>query len=390
MDDSNSTTDENVALYVHRARVLFTGTSYPTDRTDWRGLFLRHLLHALAKRMDFSFDAWLPPGEIPSNVHRVTSPDDEARLAKLLRSGGIAHQLRTSPLRGILSAFALLRSQRRACSECRAHLYHMNWLQNALSAPRDGRPMLVTALGSDLSLARIPIMKTLLRRAFRGRAVAICPNAEWMIQPLSTIFGDVARICHVPFGIDPDWFRIARAKSNGSPHLWLCVSRLTSAKLGPLLDWSEPYFEQTGRELHLFGPMQESIAIPHWVKYHGPANQQDLRKNWFPRATGLVTLSRHSEGRPQVMLEAMAAGLPILASDMPAHSDFIEHEKTGWLCGDERAFQDGLLAIENTSIGALLGENARDWAQREVGSWEDCAARYAVIYHSLLEGEMSK
>src|SRR3546814_3694855 len=57
-------------------------------------------------------------------------------------------------------------------------LYHINWLQTALPLPDDGKPVLVTVLGNDLNLLRLPFVRTLLRHVFSRRRVAICPNAR--------------------------------------------------------------------------------------------------------------------------------------------------------------------------------------------------------------------
>jgi len=51
--------------------------------------------------------------------------------------------------------------------------------------------------------------------------------------------------------------------------------------------------------------------------YHGPVSPDNLWGKWFPLCSGLITLSHHDEGKPQVMIEAMVAGLPVIASDMP-------------------------------------------------------------------------
>lgn len=67
-----------------------------------------------------------------------------------------------------------------------------------------------------------------------------------------------------PFGVDPQWYTIRRQPEE-SP-CWLVITRLTEKKLGPLFEWSlEPLFRDGRRQLHLFGPMQEQIAIPDWV-----------------------------------------------------------------------------------------------------------------------------
>ena len=84
------------------------------------------------------------------------------------------------------------------------------------------------------------------------------------------------------------------------------------------------------------------------------------------------------------MLEAMAAGLPIIASDLPAHRDFIDHMQTGWLVDTQPSFADALLQLEQPALNATIGQAARQWARKSVGTWDDCAARYCVLYASLV------
>src|SRR3546814_10395296 len=103
-------------------------------------------------------------------------------------------------------------------------------------------------------------------------------------------------------------------------HSWVLpiVSRLSRIKICPLVVLGQPSFSSPERELHLYGPMEEEVELPGWVHYHGPASPRLLADEVFPAARGLITLSQHAEGRPQVLLEAVAASLPIVATDMPA------------------------------------------------------------------------
>jgi glycosyltransferase involved in cell wall biosynthesis len=204
-----------------------------------------------------------------------------------------------------------------------------------------------------------------------------------MEAPLRATFGDLATIVPVPFGIDPRWYSIRREPAQ--PPRWLAVTRLTANKLGPLFEWSEPLFRDGRRELHLFGPMQEQIAVPDWVHYHRSATPEQLARDWFPQAHGLVTLSRHAEGRPQVMLEAMAAALPIVASRMPAHADIVADGVTGVLCDNEAGYAEALGRLEDAGTNRRYGDAARAWVAREIGTWDDCATRYATVYQRLLE-----
>lgn len=366
-------------------RVLLISTSYPRDSSDWRGIFMQHLVAALARAREVRLGVWAPPGELPATATAATTPREAAWLMQLMAAGGISHSMRNGGIRTLLTPVKLLRMI--GAVYRRRHdvdVYHINWLQSALPLPGNGKPALITVLGNDLKLLRLPFMRSLLRRTMRKRKVAICPNAGWMLVPLQAAFGDMADVIPVSFGIDQCWYDMERAVPKSGPRRWLAVTRLTSDKLGPLFEWSKDFFSNGDRELHLFGPMQEDLSLPDWVCYHGPATSQQLAEEWFPTACGLITLSRHAEGRPQVMLEAMAAGLPIIASRMPAHSSIVEDRQTGMLCDSPDSYRLAVESLEDGTMNQRLGEAARAKTTREFGTWDDCARRYIRIYRMLL------
>lgn len=375
--------DSNALPRHNPLSVLMVASSFPSSLGDWKSVFIRHLAEALSSREDIALRLWAPIGEASSRIRWATTPSDSALLSRLMAQGGLAHLLRNHPLKGFLSSLRVLVALRAAAQRTDADIYHVNWLQNALSLPKDEKPIVVSVLGTDMQLLRVPFMRHLLRRTFIGRRVVICPNAEWMLPILHDAFGDLANITFVPLGIDPGWFQISRSPLP-QPARWLAVTRVTKGKLGSLLEWCAPYFADGRRELHLFGPMQEIIAMPSWVFYHGPSTPDELRDLWFPTATGLITLSRHAEGRPQVMLEAMAAGVPVLASDIPAHANFLRHGETGLLCRSATDLGAQLEYLEDPTENVRIGHAAQDWAKRQVGTWDDCAGRYLGAYVDLL------
>lgn len=368
-------------------RVLIVTSSYPRDARDWRGRFIADMVEHLGARPDLECGLWAPPGARPAGVAEATTADDARWLARLADEGGIAHVLRDRPVRGIAAAVGLLRRLRRAYRRAPTpDIAHVNWLQNALPLHGTRLPALITVLGSDFGMLRLPGMAAVLRRVFRQRRCILAPNAAWMAARLEHAFGDVAEVRPIPFGVADAWFDVRRTAGAPADGPWLVVTRLTAAKLGSLLAWGKAAVAH-GRKLHLFGPMQERIALPEWMHYHGPVDPAVLREAWFPRAAGLVTLSVHDEGRPQVVLEAMASGLPIIASDIPAHRDLVEHGVSGWLVNGADDFEAALSALSAGDTNRRAGEAARGWVMEHVGSWRDCAACYVAAYQDLLQGE---
>jgi glycosyltransferase involved in cell wall biosynthesis len=360
-------------------------TSYPETDLHWQGRFIADLAAGLGRRSDTAMTLWAPPGALPAGVTSIATAEEDRWLRRMSRQGGLAHLLRNDKARAAVAATGLLRRLRKAYRRREVDVVHVNWLQNALPLWGTATPAVVSVLGSDFGLLRLPAMKPLLRSVFRQRRTILAPNAGWMTAELVHAFGDVAEVHPVSFGIDNRWFALRRrAPQDGRSH-WLTVTRLTRKKIGDLFDWGEGLFGQS-RILHLFGPMQEEIALPSWVTYHGPTHPAELLDTWFPQASGLITLSRHDEGRPQVMLEAMASGLPVIASELPAHHDLIAHRRTGWLAGSAGDFSNALTELEDPIRNRAVGDAARIWTRKEIGTWDDCAARYAGLYARLLEG----
>jgi glycosyltransferase involved in cell wall biosynthesis len=204
-----------------------------------------------------------------------------------------------------------------------------------------------------------------------------------MVPKLKQSFGDIAEIRAVPFSVDNKWFDVKRKPQKNKTFKWIAVTRINQKKLGPLFDWGKDLFDKNN-ELHLFGPMQETLPIPEWVFYHGEVSHDDLWRKWFPLSSGFVTLSQH-EGRPQAMLEAMASGLPIIASDIPAHLDVIEHKVNGWIVSNPQDLKDAISFFSNYEIQEQVGESARSWILKNIGTWDDCARRFITVYRDLLK-----
>lgn len=361
-------------------RALVVSTSYPRQADDWRGRFIADLVAALPGE-GVSVKLWAPPGPLPTEVEAATTAEECNWLDRLAEDGGIASRLRAGPIAALPPAFGLLRLLRRVYRRETFDVAHVNWLQNAIPLLGTRHPVVIGVLGSDFGLLRMPGMATLLKSVLAGRRAILAPNAPWMGTRLQALFGNVATVRPLPFGVAPEWFSVERRLPlQGAP--WLAVTRVTKAKIGDLFDWGAGLFD-AHRPLVLLGPMQEDMPLPVWVDYRGATHPEALRNEWFPQAAGLITLSRHDEGRPQVMIEAMAAGLPIIATNLPAHRDLVLRDINGWLIDSREELPAALDDLSDPDRNRRAGAAARDKARREIGDWQDAARRFRAAYREV-------
>jgi glycosyltransferase involved in cell wall biosynthesis len=366
-------------------KILFVSTSYPSDIKDWKGRFTANLVEAIGRQKGIHLRIWTPPGDIPPYVINVSTCSEANWLKKILKTGGIAHIIRTRGIFAAFTVFRLMRGLRNVYArETDVDMVHVNWLQNCLPLWGKKTPAVISVLGSDYGLLKLPSMRLILRAVLRQRNAIIAPNAGWMVPALDKSFGDIAEIRPIPFGVDKRWFALQRNVPKDNTSHWITVTRITRNKIGDLFKWGKGLFGED-HILHLFGPMQETLSVPDWAVYHGPVSPDELWGKWFPLCSGLITLSRHDEGRPQVMLEAMAAGLPVIASDMPAHRDIIKHEKSGWIVSTPQDLKDAISFFNTREAVIRTGESARSWVLKNIGTWDDCAVRYITAYQDLLE-----
>jgi glycosyltransferase involved in cell wall biosynthesis len=94
-----------------------------------------------------------------------------------------------------------------------------------------------------------------------------------------------------------------------------------------------------------------------------------------------------TEGLPNALLEAMAAGKPIVTTDVPGCRDLITHEQTGLLVpyGDARALAGAIVRIfSDPSLSARFGQESRRAAAK---NWriETTWRAYESIYCQIQE-----
>jgi glycosyltransferase involved in cell wall biosynthesis len=250
------------------------------------------------------------------------------------------------------AAFSLLQLVRRIKPQViLSGMFHLNFLVLMLRPffPRATRVLVRQngMLSASLAIDRMPLYTSFLYRLLYRRADGVICQSEAMARELVKQLGlDFARVVSVPNPIDVAGMRatVERASNQWEgkgPHL-LAVGRLACEKGFDLLlrALAEVRAQFPAADLVIAGAGPEEsrlkglcaeLGLDGWVRFAGHVSDPAA---YFKGATAFV-LSSHHEGMPNGLLEAAAAGLPIIA--MPAGAgvvDLLDGRPGVWLADE--------------------------------------------------------
>jgi glycosyltransferase involved in cell wall biosynthesis len=284
---------------------------------------------------------------------------------------------------------------------CRPHVVQ-TWLTQmdvlgGLAAKICGVPLILSERAS--AQAYSSAWRDRLRIWIGRRATAIVANSSvgldyWRAQ------GSEGRLFMVRNGLPLDRIREAvpsDPKSLGLPtnaRVVLFAGRLVGPQKNiPLLleALDEVLSEEEDVVALLFGdgPLRAQIE----ERIHCSRNSRRIRLlgfaddlwRWMRRADILVSVSRF-EGTPNVVLEAMAIGCPVVVSDIPEHREILD-ETTARFCSVDAA-SDIAAAILKTLNAPSAARERADLARKRVAEWSvaESARRYLDIYKVVAQG----
>ncbi len=107
------------------------------------------------------------------------------------------------------------------------------------------------------------------------------------------------------------------------------------------------------------------------------------------RTADVFVFTSRTEGLPNSLLEAMAAGLPVVATNVPGCRDLVKHEQTGLLVhsGSPEGIAEGVAALlDDRALSVQLGQSAADWVRGQMDghAWVE---RWERIYHHVSESK---
>ena len=125
----------------------------------------------------------------------------------------------------------------------------------------------------------------------------------------------------------------------------------------------------------------KNLNINDRVTFVGPVAQDELF-NWYSKGDIFVYPSLY-ENFGQPILEAAAAGLPIISTPVGVAQEIITDNKTGFLFnGDDQALTDRITQLTDLSLRKEMGKALRERV-RSLYGWEGIIKQYLNLYQSL-------
>ena len=249
-------------------------------------------------------------------------------------------------------------------------------------------PYIISLRGGDVpgfrpyDFRRYHKMIAPLLRIIWTNAAAVVANSRGLRQ-LATAFDSRFEIPVIPNGIDLESY-----KATG--HAWtfprlLSVGRVVHQKgldiamraLGGLKDLSwEWHIAGDGPQMPGLQSLAKELGINDRVHFLGWQSREQLMRS-YGQANLFLFPSRH-EGMPNALLEAMASGLPVVASCISGNEELVLDGETGYLVPSEdvQALQAALKKVlRDPALREKMGRASRQYVEVNY-SWESTAQQY--------------
>jgi glycosyltransferase involved in cell wall biosynthesis len=374
-------------------RVLVLSSTFPSSAEPTRGVFIRERIRRLARRCEVTVVAPVPwfPGNRWIRKERALVPPVERQDGLTVHHPRFFSFPRYGKfLDGALYALSLVPFLARLERTFRfevidAHFAYPDGVAATLLGKLFRRPVVVTLRGSIVRLSGYRLHRPQLRWALRhaDRVTAVSRSLAEVAAGLGL---PPERVRVIPNGVDAALFRpMDRREARrlcGLPQagpVVLTVGGIYDGKGQHLVIEALPelvrehprlLYVMVGsprpgeRYLQRLEEHARALEIEDHVRMVGPRPHGELAR-WFS-AADLSVLASRSEGWPNVLLESLACGTPVVATDVGGTAEIVRDGQDGLLVpfGDQAALGEAIRrALRMPWNRDLLASRARqfDW-----------------------------
>jgi teichuronic acid biosynthesis glycosyltransferase TuaC len=222
-----------------------------------------------------------------------------------------------------------------------AHYLYPDGVAAAILGKHFGKPVVLTARGTDVTLIpRYRLPRAMILWAARSAAAVITVSRS-LKEGLVALGAPQERITVLRNGVDLERFRpldreTTRARLGLRATTLLSVGHLIERKAHhlavsavALLPGMELVIIGDGPELNALRALARRTGVAHRVRFL-PAMGQDELRQYYGAADALV-LASSREGWANVLLESMACGTPVIASNVGGASELVTAPAAGVL-----------------------------------------------------------
>ncbi len=380
-------------------RIVVYSSLFPNTAQPNAGLFIRERMFRIGKRMPMvvvSPKPWFPgqglirllrPHYRPMPAKREVQDGITVLFPRFLALPGLFRGL-DSLFMALGSYLTLRRLKREGYNLIDAHFAYPDGHAAVHLGRWLGLPVTVTLRGTEVPHSRNPVLKPKLQEVFRQahKVIAVSDSLRRLAVSLgmpedkgivvgngvdTAKFQPVARhAARSRFGLPQDAKVLvtvgALVERKGFHRVIDCLPRLLEhhPDLHYLLVGGASPEGDMEAELHA---QVARLGLTERVHFLGPQPPEELK--WPLSAADVFVLATRNEGWANVILEAMACGLPVVATDVGGNREVVAHEGLGSIVpfGDQTALTRALDAAlardwDREAIRAYAREN--DWEGR--------------------------
>jgi teichuronic acid biosynthesis glycosyltransferase TuaC len=275
-----------------------------------------------------------------------------------------------------------------------AHYFYPDGVAAAMLGKRFGKPVVITARGTDVNLIpRYGLPRLMIRETAR-QAAGIITVAAALKCDLVKIGVPAERIEVLRNGVDLQLFRpierdAVRRKLGMRRTTLLSVGHLIPRKGHHLVIQALPRLPETdlivigdGAERGALEALARQSGVRERVTFIGARPQDELR-NYYGAADALV-LASSREGWANVLLEAMACGTPVVASSIGGTPEVVSAAEAGVLI-TERTPEGVAQAVQR--LLACLPDRAATRRYAEKFSWDATTAGQVELFARIVQAD---